>query len=86
MRVIAGPLPASLTKRFSKVGRAAGVIALIRDACREDLNKLDDEDEKQELAHRSEAAANATSGQDRKQCAPPATVAAITNASWACRA
>ncbi len=42
---------------ISKVGRAVGHIALIRDAYREGVNGLDSEDEKHELGQRAEAAA-----------------------------
>ena len=41
----------------TKVGRAVGQIALIREAYREGLTELDSDGEKQELARQAEAAA-----------------------------
>lgn len=52
-----GTHPSFSDETVSKVGRAAGQVSLIRDACREGLNKLDSEDEKQKLEERAEAAA-----------------------------
>jgi hypothetical protein len=53
-----GGTPPNITdETVSKVGRAVGQIALIREAYREGLADLDGEGEKQELAQRAEAAA-----------------------------
>jgi hypothetical protein len=52
-----GTPPSFSDETVSKVGRAVGQIALIRDAYREGLNELDSEDEKRELAQRAEVAA-----------------------------
>jgi hypothetical protein len=52
-----GTNPAITDETVSKVGRAVGQIALIREAYREGLTELDSEDDKEELAERAEAAA-----------------------------
>jgi hypothetical protein len=52
-----GATPDFSDETVSKVGRAAGQIALIREAYREGMKELDSEGEKQELAQRAEAAA-----------------------------
>lgn len=52
-----GTTPNFSDETVSRVGRAVGQIALIREAYQEGLNKLDSDDEKQELAERAEAAA-----------------------------
>ena len=52
-----GTPPSFSDEVVSKVGRAVGQIALIREAYREGVNELDSEDEKQELGERAEAAA-----------------------------
>jgi hypothetical protein len=52
-----GANPTITDETISKVGRAVGQIALIREAYREGLTELDSEDDKQELAERAEAAA-----------------------------
>lgn len=49
--------PEFSNETVSKVGRAVGQIALIREAYQEGLKKLDSDDEKQELVQRAEAAA-----------------------------
>jgi hypothetical protein len=49
--------PAISDDTVTKVGRAVGQIALIREAYREGLTELDNDAEKQELAERAEAAA-----------------------------
>jgi len=52
-----GTAPGFSDETVSKVGRAAGQIALIREAYRDGLNEVDNEGEKQELGQRAEAAA-----------------------------
>ncbi|HUB12540.1 MAG TPA: DUF4168 domain-containing protein [Acetobacteraceae bacterium] len=52
-----GAAPGFSDETVSKVGRAAGQIALIREAYRDGLNEVDNEGEKQELGQRAEAAA-----------------------------
>jgi hypothetical protein len=52
-----GAAPGFSDETVSKVGRAVGQIALIRDAYQESLKQLDSEGEKQELGQRAEAAA-----------------------------
>jgi hypothetical protein len=52
-----GTVPEFSDETVSKVGRAVGQIALIREAYREGLLELRSDDEKQELADRAEAAA-----------------------------
>jgi hypothetical protein len=53
-----GGIPPSFSdETVSRVGRAAGQVASIRDAYRQGLNELDDEDEKEELGQQAETAA-----------------------------
>jgi Domain of unknown function (DUF4168) len=52
-----GTVPDISEETVSKVGRAVGQIALIREAYREGVAELDSDGEKQELAERAEAAA-----------------------------
>jgi hypothetical protein len=52
-----GTVPEISDETVSKVGRAVGQIALIREAYREGLLELNSDEEKQELADRAEAAA-----------------------------
>jgi hypothetical protein len=52
-----GTVPNFSDETVTKVGRAVGQIALIREAYREGLADLDSDGEKQELAQRAEQAA-----------------------------
>jgi hypothetical protein len=52
-----GTNPVISDETVTKVGRAVGQIALIREAYREGLSELDGDGDKQELAERAEAAA-----------------------------